>query len=190
MNEYAASVLSKLEMVDRFEALGDATRLPVSELAALRETIIEQYQRLRDAPETHKTHLFGGRYENIYIDRERIEGLDAILDTAATAAAEIAGVSEPLSVGFWFNEMQPGHETTLHTHDDDDEILSGVFYLTVPDNSGDLLLGRAGEQISIPPVESAFVFFSPKLPHAVSENRSGEMRLSIGMNFGVRRDED
>lgn len=190
MNENVAKALSMGQMTDRFETLGDAIRLYVPELADVRESVVAQYQMLRDAPETVKTHLFGGRYENIYIARERIVGLDVILDIATAAAASIASVAAPLSVGFWFNEMQAGHETTLHTHDDDDEILSGVFYLTVPENAGDLLLGEVGEQIAVAPVENAFVFFSPKLPHAVGKNCSDEMRLSIGMNFGVRRDQD
>ena len=175
------------ELSGRLEDLGQAWRLRAPKLASLLDEVIAGFRAQRDAPETRKTHHFGGRYENIYIARERIPALAPILDTAAAAAAAIVSASAPLRVGFWFNDMRPGHETTLHTHDDNDELLSGVFYLTVPEGSGDLLLGRPGEQRAIPPLVSSFVFFSPRLPHAVGKNRSDAQRLSIGMNFGVDR---
>ena len=176
------------EFSGRLEDLGQAWRLRAPELAPLLDEVIAGFRAQRDAPETRKTHLFGGRYENIYIARERIPALAPILDTATAAAATIVSATAPLRAGFWFNEMQPGYETTLHTHDDDDELLSGVFYLTVPEGSGDLLLGRPGEQRAIPPLVSSFVFFSPQLPHAVGKNRSDALRLSIGMNFGIDRE--
>ena len=176
------------ELPGRLEDLGQAWRLRAPELAPLLDEVIAGYRDQREAPDTRKTHLFGGRYENIYIARERIPALAPVLDTATAAAATIVSTTAPLRVGFWFNEMQPGHETTLHTHDDDDELLSGVFYLTVPDGSGDLLLGSPGVQRAIPPLAGSFVFFSPRLPHAVGVNRSDAMRLSIGMNFGIDRE--
>jgi hypothetical protein len=179
------SLLSEVDVSERLEPLGLANRLVVDELKPLLPGLIKAYLTLKDAPETRKTHLFGGRYENIYIDRSRLPELDKVLKVAVAAASTVAKIREPLQVGCWFNEMQPGQETTLHTHDDDDEVLSGVFYVTVPENSGDLLLVDGDEQIAIPPVESAFVFFSPRLPHAVGKNRSEVMRLSIGMNFGI-----
>lgn len=170
---------------EHLELLGPAHRLRADELKPLLPALIDQYLQLRDRPEVRKTHHFGGRYENIYVGRELIPELDAILDAATAAAAVVAGESRPLRAGYWFNEMQPGQETTLHSHDDDDEILSGVFYVTVPEDSGDLLLGKGDEQVAVAPIESAFVFFPPSLPHAVGRNLSDRMRLSIGMNFGV-----
>ncbi len=171
----------------RLEDLGDAQRLRVPEFTPLLASIVADFHRWRDAPDTRKTHLFGGRYENIYIDRARVPALAPVLQTAVAAATAITAATQPLRVGFWFNAMGPGQATTLHTHDDDDELLSGVFYVTVPENSGDLLLGRDGAQAAIAPIESAFVFFSPSLPHAVDANRSSALRLSIGMNFGIDR---
>lgn len=48
--------------------------------------------------------------------------------------------TDKLKIGYWFNLMQPGDVTTLHRHDDLGELISGVIYLTVPENFGDLLL--------------------------------------------------
>ncbi len=188
MTTQTDGAVSREALKSRLEPLGDAWRLRAPALEPMLAEIVEGFHRWRDAPDTRKTHLFGGRYENIYIAREHIPALGPVLDTAVAAAAAISGVREPLRVGFWFNAMAPGQGTTLHTHDDDDEVLSGVFYVTAPEESGDLLLGAVGAQKAVAPIESAFVFFSPTLPHAVGENRSGGLRLSIGMNFGVDRE--
>jgi len=83
--------------------------------------------------------------------------------------------------------MQAGHSTSTHTHEEDDELLSGVYYISVPKESGDLILGDVSKdekRIRITPEEGEFIFFSPKLLHAVEENQSSELRLSIGVNFG------
>lgn len=160
-------------------------QIALQNAAAVNAALWRQFQEVRDNPELKRSHYFAGRYENIYIDREQIPVLKTVLDAAVQAAADHLGCSvEALSVGFWFNEMGPGHVTLTHTHDDDDELLSGVYYVRVPVDSGCLELGgERGKQI-ITPREGDFVFFDPKLPHAVSENPGNEVRLSIGMNFG------
>ena len=91
-----------------------------------------------------------------------------------------------LKVGFWFNEMDRGDITTAHTHDEDDELLSGVYYINVPDYSGDLILGDVAKTnaIRIAPEAGVFIFFSPSQLHSVEKHQSDQMRLSIGMNIG------
>jgi quercetin dioxygenase-like cupin family protein len=97
---------------------------------------------------------------------------------------------DQLRIGYWFNRMQPGQITTLHRHDDFDELISGVVYLKVPDNSGDLVLVVDDQEIALQPVAGNFVYFSPETPHRVEENRSDSRRLAIGMNIGPRQGED
>ena len=106
--------------------------------------------------------------------------------TAAQRTAEtITGVA-PLSVGFWFNEMPPGYRTLPHTHDDYDELLSGVYYVTVPPRSGNLVIEGGGKPLVVEPEAGKMVFFPPDRPHEVERNESAQIRLSIGMNFGKR----
>lgn len=88
-----------------------------------------------------------------------------------------------LRSGFWFNDMQPGDVTQPHSHDDD-EWLPGVYYLKAPKYSGSLILCAGMKRISIPPEEGKLVLFSSSEVHEVTENKSNETRLSIGMNFG------
>ena len=45
--------------------------------------------------------------------------------------------------------MDAGQRTTLHHHDENDELLSAVYYIRVPENSGNLILHDAGKKISI-----------------------------------------
>ena len=81
--------------------------------------------------------------------------------------------------------MPPGSMTTLHTHDDYDELLSGVYYVRVPEDSGDLIIHHASEKIVISPTTGDFIFFNPDTRHEVTRNNSRQHRLSIGINFGV-----
>lgn len=154
---------------------------------------LEQYER----DDIKKTHLFEGRYENIYLNDEHIPQLKALLDEAIELAAQVLNEEREqqdkikpskLQAGYWFNYMPSGATTTLHTHDDDDELLSCVYYITVPEDSGNLIIYDGKEKIEIDSQTGNFVFFKPDVRHEVSRNNSGEHRLSIGMNFGIIND--
>jgi len=142
------------------------------------------FLRYCDSPDIRKTHLFEGRYENIYLNDTHIPELSILVDEAIKHAQKLLKV-EGLRAGYWFNYMPPESTTTLHTHDDDDELLSAVYYVDVPENSGNLIIYQDAEKIEISPETGLFVFFKPDVKHEVSRNNSNEPRLSIGINFGV-----
>jgi hypothetical protein len=160
-----------------------------SDLTAEQNTTIEHaYLSQKDKKDVVKTHYINGRFENVYLQREQLPHLPQLLDEAITYATQILESKQPLKVGFWFNEMQVGDVTSAHIHEEDDELLSGVYYLSVPKGSGDLILGensKADKHLKITPKSGDFIFFSPSLLHAVEENKSLNMRLSIGLNFGL-----
>jgi len=138
-----------------------------------------------DSESTRKSHHFFGRYENIYIDSDKIPAITHILTLAKNHAADIlACTADDLKAGLWFNVMNPGDTTTLHRHDDDDELLSAVYYVQVAQNSGTLHLKREPVDIQVTPKEGMFVFFPPDFPHEVSENLSQTCRISLGINIG------
>jgi uncharacterized protein (TIGR02466 family) len=154
----------------------------------LNETIMQGFLNHYQREDIRKTHLFAGRYENIYLTEQHIQALGPLIAEAIHHAEDILQL-EKLRAGFWFNFMPPGSTTTLHTHDDDDELLSGVYYVEVAENSGNLVLydksGRhAPRKHEITPVAGEFVFFGPDVPHEVTRNNSTQSRLSIGFNFG------
>lgn len=151
----------------------------------LNASLMEGFDALADAPETRRSHYFSGRYENIYISGEQLPAYAELLTIARGHAATILGTQpDKLKAGGWFNAMGPGHETLMHSHDDDDEVLSAVYYVQVPPNSGELVLMGDQGPIRVSPEVGHFVFFSSGLDHEVTKNCSDALRLSIGINFG------
>jgi len=152
---------------------------------AINKAIIGQFNRYRDTDEARHSHHFAGRFENIYIDLQHVPAMHAVMDHANKLAQEILTTKQQLKSGFWFNHMESGQVTQPHSHDDDDECLSAVYYIDIPLNSGDLLLTVDSEIIQIIPEAGNFVFFPPNITHEVTENKSIFSRLSAGMNFGI-----
>ena len=156
--------------------------------AALNDVILQGFLNHYQRDDIRKTHLFGGRYENIYLTEQHIPALGPLI-AEATNHAEGILERKNLRAGFWFNFMPPGSSTTLHTHDDDDELLSAVYYVEAKKHTGNLILyyesGKsASRKIEITPEAGEFIFFKPDVLHEVSRNNSSESRLSIGFNFG------
>lgn len=133
------------------------------------------------------SHFFHGRFENRYIETSSLPLLKTILDIAQAQAAEILNqpVTE-LKRGFWLNIMNKGDITTLHSHDEDDELLSAVYYIQVPSQSGLFKLHTDDGIREIRPVAGRFMFFDPALPHEVSRHQSDSPRISVGINFGPK----
>ena len=154
----------------------------------LNDKILEGFHKHYQGNDILKTHLFGGRYENIYLTEQHIPALGSLIVEATNHAEEILQLKN-LRAGFWFNFMPPESTTTLHTHDDDDELLSAVYYVEVTKDSGNLIIYEksnmpAPQKIEITPETGEFIFFKPNVPHEVTRNKSSLSRLSIGFNFG------
>ena len=143
------------------------------------------FEHQQDA-DVKRSHLFNGRYENVYLTDAHIPEIRILLDEACDHASRILGVDD-LQAGCWFNFMPPGAVTTLHSHDDDDELLSAVYYVSVAPQSGELIIHADDDRYGITPEIGLFVFFPPDVLHEVSENLSADNRLSIGINFGKRK---
>ena len=151
--------------------------------AVLNKALLDGYNVYRDDADIKRTHLFNGRYENVYLTARHVPELGLLLDEANAHAKQVLGINKVKS-GCWINDMPPGAITTAHRHDDDDELLSGVYYVDVPENSGQLILHHEGKLDVIQPEAGLFIFFSPDVVHEVTENLSNAHRISIGMNFG------
>jgi hypothetical protein len=160
-----------------------------SKATTLNKALLDGFLLHQQDSNVRRSHLFNGRYENIYLTSAQIPELEDLLNEACEHAGRILGVND-LQAGCWFNYMPPGAVTTLHSHDDYDELLSGVYYVSVPRNSGQLIIHHENRQHVITPEEGMFVFFAADAVHAVSQNLSGHDRLSIGINFGRRQTAD
>lgn len=146
--------------------------------------ILAGYGDLSAEDYSHRSHFIAGRFENLYLQRGLIPGLAEVLSFAEGAARDILGHPGPLRCGFWLNAMEAGHTTSEHTHEENDELLSAVYYVAAPPDSGDLVLRDGPLLVRLAPSPGRFLFFPPALPHWVETNRSPGLRLSIGMNFG------
>jgi hypothetical protein len=155
----------------------------------LTTALLHGFMSHRKNADIRRSHMFNGRYENIYLTSQHIPQITDLLDQACNHASRILGIDD-LQAGCWFNHMPPGAVTTLHSHDDDDELLSAVFYVSAPPDSGKLIIHADNNQYSITPQQGLFVFFAPDMVHEVSENTSATDRLSIGINFGTRKRAD
>lgn len=157
--------------------------------AEINRQIMDGYLPLREEDMLRRSHFFGGRYENLYIDRKRIPAIARVLAQADRYARTLLQPEQPIRSGFWVNDMGPGQTTSEHDHDEDDEMLSGVYYVKVPENSGKLVIVDKYSRTEVTPQEGMFVFFAPSVVHSVSVNGSGERRISLGMNFGPVADQ-
>ena len=152
--------------------------------AELNRQILDRYLEMREQDFLRRTHFFGGRYENLYFERERIPALARVMAHAENYAQTLLRQSTRLRSGFLVNDMGPGESTTEHDHDENDEMLSAVYYIQTPQDSGDLVIVDSHSRTLIPPQAGMFVFFAPSVVHSVSVNCSTERRISLGMNFG------
>lgn len=160
-------------------------RCVVPDAEGLNRGILVAFRALGPEDFDRRSHLIGGRYENLYLDRSRMPALGPLLDLALACGGRILGRSPTsLRCGFWFNAMEPGQFTSEHTHEENDELLSAIYYVAAPEGSGDLLVYDGPLTIRVAPEAGTLLFFPPDLPHAVETNRSGQPRLSIGINFG------
>ena len=156
-----------------------------ADASALNTRLLERFIELAETDRVRQTHFYAGRFENIYLDVTDIPELATVLGLFRQQAGQWLN-TEParLRTGFWFNAMGPGHITSAHHHDENDELLSAAYYVRVPENSGDLVLYDQDETVRIKPQEGRLVMFPPSLMHEVTVNNSRELRLSVGMNIG------
>ncbi len=149
-----------------------------------------RFMELSATDRIRQSHHFAGRFENIYIDEADIPDVTALLTVVKQRAGQVLGVAEDtLKAGFWFNAMESGHLTAPHHHDENDELLSAVYYIRVPENSGNLILHDGGHTVSkFSHEQGKLVMFSPDVLHEVTVNHSPEMRLSVAFNVGPADD--
>lgn len=152
---------------------------------ALNNRLATEFDQAKHASPVRQTHFFHGRFENTYIDKADVPALQAVLDMTTHYAGQI--LDKPVSalrMGFWFNEMLPGQQTSLHTHEEDGELLSAVYYICADELSGDLVVHVNGEPVHLTPQPGRLVLFRPHVPHHVDINKSDILRLSVAINIG------
>ena len=101
--------------------------------------------------------------------------------------------------GLWINVNPPGSYNEEHIHPNC--LLSGVFYVRVPENSGNLTFVNSSEQrmplspflsehtidsdYEVKPYDGQMILFRSDLRHKVGTNQSQHNRISIAFNLEV-----
>lgn len=149
------------------------------------QDLAEAFNRLATTDFRRQTHFIGGRFENLYLEKDQLPGLANLLDLLTQEAGQILEITpETLRTGFWLNAMRPGQSTSRHSHDENDELLSCVYYIQVPTSSGDILFHDHPFETRVSPETGMALFFPPSLEHSVSIHQGEGLRLSLACNFG------
>ena len=156
---------------------------------------IEYILAMAEKEPSQKKSNFGG-----WQSRDNIHETEGIFREFSSSLSKIANniLSEmncqPVEVKeMWANVNSKYCYNGAHTHSG---ILSGVFYLQTPKNSGRLILinpairsDRHFIRVSnypIVPEKLACIMFPSWLEHYVESNLSDDLRLSISFNIGVK----
>jgi len=100
----------------------------------------------------------------------------------------------------WFNINKENSLNIQHIHPR--TMLSGVFYLSAPDGSGDLIFHRTSTEdyilsnfnlrrhslnttsiMKYKPIKNRLILFPAWIPHSVESNKTNEPRISIAFNI-------
>lgn len=153
--------------------------------AKLNARLYNRFMELYGTDRVRQSHHFEGRFENIYIEKADIPDMVTVLNVMKQQSGQLLGVpAATLKAGFWFNAMDAGHRTALHHHDENDELLSAVYYIRVPENSGDLILHEGDKTVRVQPQAGKLVMFAPRVLHEVTAHLGSGLRLSVAMNVG------
>lgn len=179
-----------------YEPVNDAIR---KELAAL------DWNKLDEENQEAFGELHSFR-EDRFIPIDDFPSVRVVLEYFLTGCNEIARERKwdmrenQLTLGnYWVHATPPGEVTQSHTHKP--AVLSGVYYVDKPENSGDLVfvdvnqfhdyepksLPGEVDPISTPQMvikagEGTMLVFPSWLPHKVPKNNSNRNRVSISFN--------
>ena len=140
------------------------------------------------------SHRFNGRWENQYLDIDFVPEIKIILDFACQLGRKI--INKALIIPnkrlgfqnneFWFNISKPGESTGWHDHKIKSR-LSGVYYIKIPDRSGNIRFRYKNKssykEWSLDSEENKMILFNSDLEHCVERNNSDEKRISLAFNL-------
>jgi hypothetical protein len=138
------------------------------------------------------SHNIGGRWENSYLPIQKVPSVRDIVRPLRDLAVNLYGekllaLFEPPTgldhPPFWFNLSETGDSTGVHNHARE-SVVSGVYYLEAPIDSGELFFRSDGEDdYSLAPDAGSVVLFPSELRHGVRMNYSSGKRISLAFNL-------
>ena len=92
------------------------------------------------------------------------------------------GETDLVCTGMWSHIHEKNMSTNWHTHH---KCFSAVvYYVSVPEGSGDLVLRRHDQpKVSLTPKQGNYICFPGWLEHMVTRNETDQIRISISFNL-------
>ena len=157
-----------------------------------RKQIIDTLFKLKN--QKRYSHKINGKWENHYIDMVHIPKVKKIFNFACREGQNITNQSLVIphkELGFnknefWFNIATTGESTGWHDHKEN-AVLSGVYYLQLPKNSGDIKfrkkIDNCWDEWSVLSQTGKMILFNSSLEHSVEVNKSNNIRVSLAFNL-------
>jgi len=166
-------------------------KLFVTQLSNCEQDIIKILDELNNQKQDYSySHFINNRWENIFLGSMQIPSVLPLLSKFLSITKSVYKQSFIIPhdlFGFpqneyWFNITKPGESTGVHNHKNKSKI-SGVFYLDVPNNSGNIFfrMGKTHE-LEIPSITGKLILFPSPLNHFVTKNNSDLNRISLAFN--------
>ena len=113
--------------------------------------------------------------------------IDDVVEDIRKSFVDFTGM-ELVTEKAWVHVHEKNMSTDKHNHYPLD--ISAVFYVSVPDGSGDIVFHPSHNKYhpqrnSYPPEEGVFYIFPGILDHSVTRNNSNERRISLSCNFKI-----
>ena len=113
-----------------------------------------------------------------YSDTKEIQWIDNFLKNCCSTAN---ATSTPTAV--WFNISPKNAHHRWHSHGGASSI--GVFYIQIPESSGNIEFKHKDKVISITPYEGLLLIAPAGIQHQVLPNNSNYDRISMAFNFDI-----
>lgn len=152
------------------------------------------------------SHSNIGGYQSPFVkdlEFENINKLKNVIDESCCAGLEDLGIIDDIPrklAGLWININYQGSYNLQHIHPG--SVLSGVFYVQIPKDSGNIVFEPSSERdfilktitkqnnkfnwgtIEYTPLPGKLLIFPSWIQHQVSPSLSPEERISIAFNYG------
>jgi hypothetical protein len=143
------------------------------------------YQLKEKDPVGYKKSNYGGWHSRSFVYTKQYNRRDYswIIPTMQIIEKEVNESLSHYISRSWFNINSTGNSNNWHHHGL--HPIVGVFYIQVPENSGNIEFQKNEENFSYFPINGDFLLFPGNLNHRVLENKSTEDRISLAINFSA-----
>ena len=138
----------------------------------------------------HVSNIGGDQFSVFVNDKNFLN----VLEKEANKLADIIGCEKVFLDNIWLNVNKNKDYNVLHDHPN--SVISGIFYIKVPKNSGELIFSnenlirfyplkiKDNSQIwKFEPKENTLYLFPSWIKHMVSSNFTNKERISLAFNF-------